>query len=132
MMNRIFKHLLICALVVTAFQSAADSTTAQDRTTLRKKVFFQKGRTTAILKNTIRKGTNHHYLLSASEGQTMILHLAAKQTSLTVYKPDGGEAIEDADGVNDWTGTLPETGEYTIEVATDAKAAPYTLEVTIR
>jgi hypothetical protein len=131
-MKKIFKYLLICALALTAFQATADSTTAQDKTTLRKKVFFQKGRTTAILKNTIRRGTNHQYLLRASEGQTMILHLAAKQSGLTVYKPNGGEAIEDADGVNDWTGTLPETGEYTIEVATDAKAAPYTLEVTIR
>ena len=131
-MKKIFKYLLICAFVITAFQATADSRTAQDKTTLRKKVFFQKGRTTAILKNTIRRGTNHHYLLSASAGQTMILHLAAKQSGLTVYKPNEGEAIEDADGVNDWTGTLPESGEYTIEVATDAKAMPYTLEVTIR
>jgi hypothetical protein len=131
-MKKMFKYLLICAIAVTAFQATADSMAAQDKTTLRKKVFFQKGRTTAILKNTIRRGTNHHYLLRANEGQTMILHLAAKQSGLTVYKPNEGEAIEDADGVNDWTGTLPESGEYTIEVATDAKAMPYTLEVTIR
>ena len=62
----------------------------------------------------------------------MIVHLAAKQSGITVYTPNEGPAIEEADGVVDWEGTLPETGEYTIEVATDARVAPYTLEITIR
>lgn len=130
--RQVFKSLLICALVAIAFQPAAGSATTQDKTVLKKRVFFQKGRTTAILKGSIKKGTNHHYLLGAKEGQTMTVHLAAKQTSFTVYKPNEGEAIEDADGVNDWTGTLPESGDYLIEIGTDAKLAPYTLEVTIR
>lgn len=127
-----FKSMLAIILFVVTFQSTAGSSTAQDRTTVRKRVVFEKGRTSTVIKNTIRKGTNHHYLLRAREGQTMIIHLVAKQSGLTVYTPNEGPAIEAADGVMDWEGTLPETGEYIIEVATDARMAPYTLEITIR
>ena len=41
------------------------------------------------------------------------------------------DIIEGADGVKDWEGSLPETGQYIIHVGTDVTAA-YTLEVTIR
>lgn len=132
MLKHSLKFMLAVILFVTTLQSTADSSTAQDKTTVRKRVVFEKGRTSAVIKNTIRKGTNHHYLLRARAGQTMIIHLVAKQSGLTVYTPNEGPAIEDADGVMDWEGTLPETGEYTIEVATDARIAPYTLEITIR
>lgn len=83
-------------------------------------------------KASIKKGTNHHYLLHGGAGQPLKVRLTAKQCSFTIYKPNGGAAIEDADGVTDWSGKLPEDGEYIIEVATDAELTSYTLEVTIR
>lgn len=119
-------------LMIAALAGLPDIASAQDKTTLTRKVIFPKGRTTAVLKASIKKGTNHHYLLRAREGQTMTVHLAAKQCGFTIYKPNGGEAVEDADGATDWSGALPESGEYIIEVATDARLTPYTLEVTIR
>lgn len=132
-MKIILKLIVGCLLFVSGMGFATPRPVlAQDRTTVVKKVQFERGRTTAILKNTIRRGTNHHYLLRARGGQTMIVHLVGKQTGLTVYTPGGGAAIEAADGVKDWEGPLPEDGEYTIEIATDARTAPYTLEVTIR
>jgi hypothetical protein len=127
-----FKRALALVLLIATPLFTPDFASAQDKTTLTRKVVFPKGRTTAVLKASIKKGTNHHYLLRARAGQTMTVHLAAKQCGFTVYKPDGGEAIEEADGVTDWSGALPESGEYTIEVATDARLTPYTLEVTIR
>ncbi|MGH9941443.1 MAG: hypothetical protein ACRD9R_03670 [Pyrinomonadaceae bacterium] len=131
-MKIILKTCLACLLLVVTAPAPAAHTYAQDRTTLTRRVQFGRGRTTAVIKNTIRRGTNHHYLLGARAGQTMIVHLVGKQTGFTVYTPDGGAAIEAADGVKDWEGTLPESGDYTIEIATDARTAPYTLEVTIR
>ena len=105
---------------------------AQDRNVLRQQVHFERGRTSTVIKNTIRRGTTHDYLLSARAGQNMIVHLVAKQSDFIIYAPNGGEAIEGADGVKDFEGTLPETGEYTITIFTDARVAPYTLEITIR
>jgi len=97
---------------------------------IRKQIRFARGRTTAVIKDTIRLCTSHEYSLRAREGQTMSVHLATgDRTSFTVYTPT--DAVGDADGVKDWSGQLPETGQYQIIVATDATAA-YTLEVTIR
>ena len=96
-----------------------------------KQIRFARGRTTAIIKDTIRLCTSHEYRLRARAGQTMSIHLAAgKRTSFTL-QPPSGDMIEDADGVKDWSGELPVTGEYVIAIGTDATAA-YTLEVTIR
>ena len=61
----------------------------------------------------------------------MTLHLATgKRTSFTLSAPSG-DTLEGADGVKDWSGELPETGDYVIQIGTDTTAA-YTLEVTIR
>jgi len=96
-----------------------------------KQVRFARGRTTAVIKDTVRLCIAHEYYLRASGGQSMTVHLATgKQTSFSIYAPTG-DIIEGADGVKDWEGSLPETGQYIIHIGTDATAA-YTLEVTIR
>jgi len=98
---------------------------------VQKQVRFARGRTTAVIKDTVRLCTAHEYYLRATGGQTMTVHLAAgSKTSFSIYAPTG-DIIEGADGVKDWSGSLPETGQYIIHVGTDATAA-YTLEVTIR
>jgi hypothetical protein len=106
----------------------------QCRTTDRnipKQIRFARGRTTAVIKDTVRLCTAHEYYLRATGGQTMTVHLATgSRTSFSVYAPTG-DIIEGADGVKDWEGSLPETGQYIIHIGTDATAA-YTLEVTIR
>ena len=97
---------------------------------INKQIRFARGRTTAVIKDTVRLCTSHVYSLRAREGQTMSVHLATgDRTSFTVYAPT--DPVGDADGVKDWSGQLPETGRYQIIVATDATAS-YTLEVTIR
>src|SRR5918998_1925331 len=94
-----------------------------------KTIRFGRGRTTAVIKDTVRLCTSHEYTLRARAGQTMSVNLAAgRRTGLTVMSPSG-EAL--LDGGKDWSGELPEDGDYTLQVGTDATAA-YTLEVTIR
>ena len=94
-----------------------------------KQIRFGRGRTTAVIKDTVRLCTSHEYRLRARAGQTMSVNLATgRRTGLTVMSPSG-EAL--LDGGKDWSGELPEDGQYTLQVGTDATAA-YTLEVTIR
>jgi len=96
-----------------------------------KQIRFQKGRTTAVVKDTIRLCTGHEFHLRARQGQTMSIHLATgKRTSFTLLTPSG-DTVPDADGVKDWSGELMDNGEYIINIGTDTTAA-YTLEVTIR
>ena len=132
-------------LIFAAAAFAASPTSANARATARtsavmqcrhadqtipKTIKFARGRTTAVIKDTVRLCTSHEYKLRARAGQTMSIHLATgKRTSFTLVAPSGN--IEEADGVKDWSGELPDTGEYIIAIGTDATAA-YTLEVTIR
>jgi hypothetical protein len=99
--------------------------------TIPKTIRFARGRTTAVVKDTIRLCTSHEYHLRARQGQTMSIHLATgKRTSFTLLTPSG-DTVGDADGVKDWSGELMDNGEYIINIGTDATAA-YTLEVTVR
>ncbi|MFL6336889.1 MAG: hypothetical protein ACJ754_26605 [Pyrinomonadaceae bacterium] len=132
--------LIIAAVVCAAGLLGAGATThavagvAQCRGTDRtipKQIRFPKGRTTAVIKDTVRLCTSHEYTLRARAGQMMTLNLATgKRTSFTLSAPSG-DTVEGADGVKDWSGELPQTGDYVINIGTDATAA-YTLEVTIR
>jgi hypothetical protein len=126
--------LLIIALLGCVISTAGAPTAVQCRGTDRtipKTIRFARGRTTAVVKETIRLCTSHEYHLRARQGQTMSIHLATgKRTSFTLLTPSG-DTVPDADGVKDWSGELQDNGEYIINIGTDATVA-YTLEVTIR
>ena len=104
-----------------------------------KRVQFAKGRTTEVLKGTIVALETNDYVLGARAGQQMILHLASPNSyaNFIIYSVNGhpfeGMTAED----RDWSGELPETGDYVIRVfklrsGRKSGRAPYTLEVTIR
>lgn len=96
-------------------------------------ISFPRGRTTAVLQGTIKRGVSHDYLLRARSGQGMVVHLASSgDVGFEIITPSGqylsGYTL-------DWTGYLPESGDYRINVLppTETNAsARYTLEVTIR
>ena len=116
---------------VTATAAAAAAQCRGTDRIIPKQIRFPRGRTTAVIKDTVRLCTGHEYRLRARAGQTMTVHLATgNRTSFTVNTP-AGDTPEGADGAKDWSGELPETGDYTINIGTDATAA-YTLEVTVR
>ncbi|MDQ1589771.1 MAG: hypothetical protein QOG71_398 [Pyrinomonadaceae bacterium] len=95
---------------------------------VRKELRFGRRRTTAVVRDRIKLCTSHDYYLRARKGQQMSVHLVAgRQTSFTVYAPT--DRI--SEGAKDWSGELPEDGEYQISIGTDVTAR-YTLEVTIR
>jgi hypothetical protein len=130
-MKRLFVALLTLSLLA-ATPAWAKST----------RVRFPKGRTTAILKGTTTGGPSESggmdpvgYLLRASKGQEMILHLtsAKKNAVFRVYAP-GYDLVEGAQEVKDWDGTLPKTGDYEIIVypQDEATNTTFTLEVTVR
>jgi hypothetical protein len=94
-----------------------------------KQIRFERGRTTAVVKDRVVLCTAHRYRLRARAGQTMSVNLATgNRTSMTLLAPSDDVL---ADGEKSWSGELPVTGDYVINIGTDATAA-YTLEVTIR
>lgn len=127
--------LLLAAVLLSAttpagrVEAAAAAQCKRADRVINKVIRFERGRTTAVVKDRVALCTAHSYRLRARAGQTMSVNLATgDRTSLTLSAPSG-DAL--ADGEKSWSGELPQSGEYVIHIGTDATAG-YTLEVTIR
>jgi len=120
--------LLLIALVLTAGLALA-----QRGTSIVSRISFARGRTTAVLTGTVHRGMSHDYLLKTRAGQNMSVHLTARGgVSFDILTP-GGDSL--APYSKDWSGDLPESGDYRINVLPDTtteRTIPYTLEVTVR
>lgn len=100
-----------------------------------KRVRFPRGRTTAILKGTLPGADDAvNYALTARAGQTMTVHVTSPKGNarVSVYREGQEHALEGANTVKDWSGELPENGDYVLAVVSMQGRAAYTLEVTIR
>ncbi|HYE71977.1 MAG TPA: hypothetical protein VEF04_01550 [Blastocatellia bacterium] len=111
-----------------------DAALAQKGRSIVRRVNFPRNRTTTVLRGTLRRGISHDYLLRARAGQTMSVHLAAQSPEmyLTILKPGRETWMDD---IKDWSGVLPLTGTYRINVIPDTtteRPKSYTLEITIR
>ncbi len=73
----------------------------------------------------------HEFKLTVKAGQRIDLSLTSpsgQKGMMTFVAPSG---TKPADGENAWSGTAAESGDYTIEVATD-RATTYTLRISLR
>jgi hypothetical protein len=100
------------------------------------RVQFARGRTTAVLKGAVVRGTQDRYILGARAGQTMIVHLTSREKNavFTILDPNANAVpgTEEGADTTDWTGELPLSGNYAIWVGPTRGNASYTLEITIR
>jgi hypothetical protein len=133
-MNKGLRAKIHSILLIFILLSTAGLASGQKGKSVVRRVSFPRGRTTAVLRGTVKRGLSHDYLLRAQAGQTMTVHLASpsRAVSFTIRTPDGNYP---ADFARDWSGELPVSGDYRINVLppTETEApASYTLEVTIR
>jgi len=107
---------------------------AQHGTSIVTRIKFARGRTTAVEKGTVHRGMSHDYLLKAGAGQNMSVHLAASGgVCFDLYTPGLSDQL--ASCSKDWSGDLPNSGDYRINVLPDTtteRNIAYTLEVTVR
>jgi hypothetical protein len=101
---------------------------------------FAKGASSATVKGSIAGRQTIDYKLRAKAGQTMTVNLKSGNPGLAFnVLPPGSKdvAIEGAIGLQDWSGTLPADGEYTLRTYLDragarrGEKAGYTLTVAI-
>ncbi|MFQ3580292.1 MAG: hypothetical protein SNJ67_09755 [Chloracidobacterium sp.] len=106
-----------------------------------KRVKFPKGQTSVILKGRTTGGPSESggmnpvaYVFRARRGQHLTLRLtsARKHAVFGLYAP-GMELVEGAQGVTDWSGELPATGDYEIIVFPEDERTntTFALEITI-
>jgi len=107
---------------------------SQKGTSIVTRIKFPRGRTTTVERGSVHRGMSHDYLLKASAGQTMTVHLAARGgVCFDLYTPRLTDTL--AQCSKDWSGELPRSGDYRINVLPDTtteRSIPYTLEVTVR
>jgi len=99
-----------------------------------KRLAFKKGHVSAVVKGAIPNTLEgHEYVVRARQGQTMLIKLASSKKAIgfCVWAPSG-EMIAEQTTLKQWSGELPETGDYRIVINTETDgAARYTLEVQI-
>jgi len=126
------KSFVLSILVILALTTGA--VVAQKGISLVRRINFAKGRTTSVQKGSIRRGVSHDYLLKASSGQSMTVHLAASGgVCFDLFTPGQSNIL--AECSKDWSGELPQSGDYRINVLPDTtteRNISYTLEVTVR
>ena len=123
-----FRALLVAALLVT---TALVAPAQNDRT---RRIRFERGRTTKVIKDAVVRGTRDRYILGARRGQTMTVHITSLEDNAVfdVYRTGNSQPLAGAQETTDWSGELPRSGDYVIEVSGTRGNASYTLEVTIR
>lgn len=129
-MRTINKYIAsVLVMVLPALICGAQETSAR-------RVKFERGRTSAVLRGSIVNDSQDLYVLGAKAGQQMTVHLtsATKGAKFDLqYRQDKAAlAHMDAEGTVDWEGELPVTGDYVISVYSAGGDTSYTLEVGIR
>ncbi|MEZ4682827.1 MAG: LysM peptidoglycan-binding domain-containing protein [Caldilineaceae bacterium] len=99
------------------------------------RINFAPGTTSATVNGTVTDPAHRRYLVRAQAGQTMNVTLTSAQptTSFSVVGVSGGQTLKGlGDGGNSWSGVLPQTQDYLIEIVTlEFSSTSYTLTVEI-
>jgi hypothetical protein len=96
-----------------------------------RKVQFKRGTSSTTLRGTVTRALSETYLVGARAGQVMTVKLSGANKSLSFLVSSPKTTTLIADNTRDWTGTLPETGDYTIIIQADARAT-YSMTITIK
>lgn len=99
------------------------------------RITFPVGGTSATVKDSVPPAGAKRYVLKAMAGQTMTVDLMypGGPALLVIWGADGTVLISDHAEAQQWSGTLPRTQDYYIDVraAADGPTVAYTLVVTI-
>ena len=97
-----------------------------------RRVQFRRGSSSATVQGKASLVLPDTLLVGARAGQVMTVQLTSAQKSVTfsVMSPISTSLI--ADNTRRWTGTLPESGDYSILVDGDERGGTYTMTITIK
>jgi hypothetical protein len=111
---------------------------------LEKRVVFAKGKTTAVYKGRLPLNLNYDaYFFPARKSQTLTVKLICEdpEAYMAIYEikelgPDEDTSLANDDRSREWTGKLPVTGEYSVQVYDAAENGlnrfAYTIQISLR
>ena len=97
-----------------------------------RRVQFKRGASSTTVQGKVSIALPDTYLLGARAGQVMTVQLTSQSKSVRflVMSPTSRNLM--ADNSRSWTGTLPETGDYTILVDADENGGTYSMMISIK
>lgn len=98
---------------------------------LQRRVQFKRGTSSTTLQGQVTRTLSETYLVGAREGQVMTVRLTGANRSLSFLVSSPRTTSLMAENTRDWTGTLPETGDYSIIVQADGRAT-YSITISIK
>lgn len=110
--------------------SVIDMSTGETKP-LQRRVQFKRGTSSTTLQGSVTRTLSETYVVGAREGQVMTVRLTGANKSLNFLVSSPKTTTLLADNTRDWTGPLPETGDYTIIVQADGRAA-YSITISIK
>ena len=103
-----------------------------------KRIEFKPGTNSTVINDKVHGTEEAEYVLSAKKGQKLIIHMTSTPRKSSVFDlkaPNNADLGLEYDANYDYTGTLPETGDYLIIVArptTSPGTSTYRLTITVR
>ncbi len=103
-----------------------------------KRIEFKPGTNSTVINDKVHGTEEAEYVLAAKKGQKLIVHLTSVPRKSSVFDlkaPNNADLGLEYDANYDYTGTLPETGDYMIIVArptTSPGTSTYRLSITVR
>ena len=132
MNNKFFAKLLQTGFLAVLLVFGATAANAQKGTSIVKRVTFAKGSSSIVLRGSVHRGISNDFLIKARAGQNASFYLeAGSGLNFTILSPDGEVMIDDE---TNWTGELPASGTYRINVLPDTttnRAKSYKLTIRI-
>jgi hypothetical protein len=132
---KVVKHLTITFILLALITGNTSPASAQGQSAVEKRIHLSRGKTKTVRGRT-DSSTSYVYKMRAQKEQKLEARITSEGGVATLsIVPPGAQILENAAGVKEWAGQLPETGEYSIIVAVNASGEnkiPYTLEITIR
>lgn len=93
---------------------------------------FKRGTSSATVTGKVSIALPDTYLVGARAGQVMTVHLTSphKSVRFMVMSPTTRNLV--ADNARNWTGTLPETGDYQVLIDADERNRTYSMTISIK
>ncbi len=95
-------------------RSQTPSSTPSDST---ERVSFDKGSTGATISDSVTANQKKRYLLNCGSGQRMTVQVRQGSINVAIISPNNQTIGNVVNGVSQWQGKLPHTGDYIIEIS---------------
>ena len=95
-------------------RSQTNSSTPSDST---ERVSFDKGSTGATIRDSVTANQKKRYLLNCGSGQRMTVQIRQGSINVIIISPNNQTIGNAVNGVSQWQGKLPNTGDYIIEIS---------------